>query len=136
MSPDGNYLYVADRDNDKLRKINIRTQSTVTLKIIPDLSKPSFISLTSDGFYALVCETSTPSIKQISIETGVVTELAGGNPAQGAMLGAVGSILQSPSGIALLQQVPSTPSKFQGLTSTIFTACNLVFKTGIVSSTN
>jgi DNA-binding beta-propeller fold protein YncE len=106
LSPDGIFLFLTDRDNDKLRRIDTRTRATATLKTTPGLTKPSFISLSSDGLYALVSEAGISSIKQIDIYTGFVTLLAGGNPAQGAVLDVVGSILKSPSGITLLPQEP------------------------------
>jgi DNA-binding beta-propeller fold protein YncE len=100
---DGYFLYVADRDNTKVRQIDIRTGLTITLRTGDGLSKPSFISLTSDGFYALVCDDSVSAIKQIDIETGIVTVLTAGNPAGGALQDSMGSILQ---GITLLPQEP------------------------------
>jgi DNA-binding beta-propeller fold protein YncE len=108
---DASYLYVADRNNNKLRRIDITTRSTVTLKTTPDLSRPSFISLTSDGLYALVSEASASSIKQVSLDSGLVTVLTG--VIDGAAL-ATSSILESLAGITLMPQEPRRVTQITG----------------------
>ena len=75
ITTDGNYLYVVDRGNNKIRKIEIATGVVVTL-VDSGISYPSGIA--TDGTYLYVADFHNQRIRKILIETGVVSTLAGG----------------------------------------------------------
>jgi DNA-binding beta-propeller fold protein YncE len=127
---DGCCLYVADRDNNKLRRIDVTSKLTVTLKTTPGLSKPSFISLTSDGLFALVSEAGASSIKHVNLDSGLVSVLIEGNSAGGAAQDATGSFFNSPAGITLLPQEPRRVIQITGSAIDYVYSLRIAFKDG------
>jgi len=85
IATDGTYLYVADTDNYKIRKVEIATSIVTTLAgsgatgsadgtgAAASFSQPQ--GITTDGTYLYVADSA--EIRKIEINTGVVTTLAG-----------------------------------------------------------
>jgi DNA-binding beta-propeller fold protein YncE len=102
VSPDGMFLFVADRDSNKLRRIHVQSRLTASFKSATSILKPSFISLSADGLFAFICEDASDHfIKKVAIDSGDVTILA-----RGASPGNADLNPQSFSGLTLLPQVP------------------------------
>lgn len=86
---DGTYLYIADRDNDRIRKMSIATGETTTLagsgtRALTDGTGASAsfdtpIHLTTDGVYLYVSDKNNKSIRRVEIATGVVTTIISNN---------------------------------------------------------
>lgn len=86
LTTDGTNLYVADKNNNRIRKVVIATGVTTTLAgngtnakvdgkgTAASLSQPRFI--TTDGAYLYVSDSSNDCIRKININTTVVTTLA------------------------------------------------------------
>jgi DNA-binding beta-propeller fold protein YncE len=114
ISPDGVYALVADYSNDMIRQINLSTGNVTTLAgtgssgstngigTNSQFSGPRGISISPDGVYALVADTSNNLVRQIIISTASVTTLAG-------VIGSVGSTngigtnsqFSAPSGVSI-----------------------------------
>lgn len=83
----GNYLYVADTNNNKIRKIEMATGMVATFAgsgteggadgtgTAASFHMPW--GITTDGVHLYVIQTQSPKIRKIAIATGVVTTLAG-----------------------------------------------------------
>lgn len=86
LTTDGTNLYVADKNNNRIRKVVIATGVTTTLAgngtnakvdgkgTSASISQPRFI--TTDGTYLYVSDSSNDCIRKININTTVVTTLA------------------------------------------------------------
>jgi hypothetical protein len=95
---DGTNLYVADKSNNRIRKVVIATGATTTLAgngtnakvdgtgTAASLSQPRFI--TTDGTYVYLVDTTNNCVRKIGITTGVVTTIVTDN-----------SLLSDPRGI-------------------------------------
>lgn len=88
ITSDGIYLYVADLNNHVIRKIDIATAKVITLAGLAGKSGSSDgkgsaarfnrpYGLTTDGTYLYVTDSNNHCIRQIEIESGSVTTLAG-----------------------------------------------------------
>ena len=91
ISPDGVYALVADRSQHLIRHIIISTASVTTLAGFAATSGgstngigtnarfngPTGVTISPDGFYALVADEANHLIRQIIISTATVTTLAG-----------------------------------------------------------
>ncbi|AQT60288.1 hypothetical protein B0D95_09415 [Cellvibrio sp. PSBB023] len=69
---DGTHLYVADTNNDKIRKIDLVTRAVTT---VAGINKPR--GITTDGSHLYVTGPSNHKISKIDMATGTVTTLAG-----------------------------------------------------------
>jgi hypothetical protein len=100
ISPDGLYVLVSDEKNHLIRKIVISTVEVTTfagvagsigaINGIGTDSKfyyPKGVSISSDGVFALVAESSNHLIRQIVLSTASVTTLAGAVGSNGATNG-------------------------------------------------
>ena len=88
ISPDANFALVADRNNDRVRRLNIAT-GTVTMlagstRGYADATgtsamffMPEAIAISPDGTFALVTDSGNFRVRRLEIATGVVTTLAG-----------------------------------------------------------
>lgn len=100
LTTDGTNLYVADKNNNRIRKVVIATGVTTTLAgngtnakvdgkgTAASLSQPRFI--TTDGSYIYLSDTTNNCIRKININTQVVTTMVCSN-----------SILSDPRGIVV-----------------------------------
>jgi DNA-binding beta-propeller fold protein YncE len=89
ITPDGTRALVADRDNNKIRSINLATRVVTTLSgsgtygYVDSVSNaarfasPLKIILTSDGAHVLVTDQDNHKIRKVSLSTGYATTLAG-----------------------------------------------------------
>lgn len=107
ITTDGTHLYVADFDNDAIRKIEIATAAVTWLAGSDKSSDGTGIAaifyspagITTDGTHLYVTDTNNHKIRKIEIATGVVTTLAGsGSPGSGDGTGAAARF-SSPEGI-------------------------------------
>ncbi|MGB9600287.1 MAG: hypothetical protein ACPL7I_07020, partial [Myxococcota bacterium] len=109
----GNYLYVADAGNHRIRRIDLTNNnfpvSTFAGSTQRDatgtgtnarFNRPTAITADSTGTYLYVCDTNNNKIKRIQISNANVTDFAGTGTA-GYKDGAATSVAQfnSPSGI-------------------------------------
>lgn len=79
ITTDGTFLYVTDKDSDRVRRINIATAEVTTL-VQPitwgdPLSEP--VGITTDGSYLYVCDSSNNAIDRVNISDGTVELFAG-----------------------------------------------------------
>lgn len=93
ISPDGDYLYVTDTGNNRVRKVRISDGQTSLVAgsgtegfadgtgAAAKFNKPFGITIDSDGEYLYVADTNNQSIRRIATTTGVVTTLAGSGTA-------------------------------------------------------
>jgi DNA-binding beta-propeller fold protein YncE len=106
ISPDGVYALVGDQYNHLIRHITISTASVTTLAgvagsigstngvgTIALFNRPTGVSISPDGVYALVADYGNHLIRHITISTASVTTLTGVNESFGSTNG-VGSIAQ------------------------------------------
>jgi sugar lactone lactonase YvrE len=86
----GNYLYIADTGNHKIRRIDLSNSSFPVTTFAGStqgdangtgtnakFNRPTAITADSDGKYLYVCDTNNNKIKKIEIATANVTTLAG-----------------------------------------------------------
>ncbi len=82
---DGTYLYVTDKANYTLRKIDLSTREVTTLAGVsgdPMCNNARFgnpIGITTDGVYLYVADTDCNYIKRVDPSTGEITVVAGGS---------------------------------------------------------
>jgi sugar lactone lactonase YvrE len=100
LTTDGTNLYVADKNNNRIRKVVIATGATTTLAgngtnakvdgkgTSASLSRPRFI--TTDGTYIYLSDTTNNCMRKINLNTQVVTTIVCNN-----------SILSDPRGIVV-----------------------------------
>ena len=118
ITSDGSYLYIADTQNHKIRRIDPATGSVTTpfgpasgstvsgdADGVGNAARFNFISgITSDGTNLYVADSANHKIRQIVIATGVVTTLAGPAPGSTASGDADGTgnaaRFNQPAGIA------------------------------------
>jgi hypothetical protein len=115
ISPDGMYALVADSSNHLIRQIVISTASVTTLAglagspgstngvgTIALFKNPVGVSISPDGMYALVADSSNHLIRQIVISTASVTTLAGvaGTPGSTNGVGTIARFNQ-PVGVSI-----------------------------------
>jgi hypothetical protein len=111
VTTDGFSIFITDRNNNTIRKMNIATGNVTTIAGSPGAtgsvdgtgSAARFNSptgITTDGTNLYVCDTLNHTIRQIVIATGQVTTIAGLAGQSGAING-VGSMARfnSPTGI-------------------------------------
>ncbi|HLD21268.1 MAG TPA: hypothetical protein VJB65_00035 [Patescibacteria group bacterium] len=70
-----NTLYFLDTDNNALKKVSVNGGTVTT--ITSALNKPKKMDITTDGKIAYIANSGTYQIKQVNLQTGVVTTLAG-----------------------------------------------------------
>lgn len=73
LTTDGTYVYVSDRLNDKIKKINIATGAVTT---VLSVTYPN--GITTDGTYLYVAESNANIVSKINLSTLVKTTVAGG----------------------------------------------------------
>lgn len=93
---DGAHLYVADTNNNKIRKIDIVTGTVTT---VAGIREPN--GITTDGSYLYVTEFSNHKISKINIATGVVTRFAGGDSSGRADGVGIAAGFNYPAGISI-----------------------------------
>jgi sugar lactone lactonase YvrE len=118
ISPDGSFLYVADKENHKIRKINLTTNAVSTFAgtgtaggtdapgQFAKFRRPSGICITPDGNNLYIADGDNHLIRKISLSTGdsLVSTFAGaGFAAGGGWTDAVGTAAKffNPKGIAI-----------------------------------
>ena len=86
ITTDGYYLYVADRSNNKIRKVDLANGATTTLT--SSVSTPR--GITTDGVYVYVTNDGDNTLKKYKISDGSATTLS--------------SSLSTPRGMAIYNQ--------------------------------
>ncbi len=114
IAADGYTLYVSDKDNHTIRKINISTGAVTTIAGYPGKAgvddgtgeNARFYSpedLATDGNHLYVTDTLNNVIRKIDISTGHVVTLCGKRGQYGSNDGAVGSALfRAPAAITIM----------------------------------
>lgn len=117
MTVSGNNLYVTDKNNHTIRKIDLNTKSVTTIAGYPGrrgfndgtgvdarFSYPEGVA--ADGVYLYVADTLNEVIRKIGIDSGVVVTLAGRRGQAGYIDGAgADAMFQMPSGITVMGSV-------------------------------
>ncbi len=113
----GDTLYVADKSNHTIRKIDIPTQSVTTIAGYPGRpgvndgvgSNARFYypeGIATDGVYIYVCDAGSHVIRKVEINSGTVTTLAGKRGQSGYKDGTgVNALFKAPAGITILGSV-------------------------------
>lgn len=90
ITTDGTFLYVADYDNNRIRKVTIATGATTTLAgngifamtdgtgTAASIQGPNY--LTTDGIFVYLTDHNNNAIRKIEINTGIVTTIVSSNP--------------------------------------------------------
>jgi DNA-binding beta-propeller fold protein YncE len=82
ISPDGTFAVVADRRNNRVRRVSIATGEVTTLASSVSFSEPMDVAISPDGKFVLVTERgNSRRIRCIMISGGIVTTLAGSGAA-------------------------------------------------------
>lgn len=100
LTTDGLNLYVADKDGNTIRKIEIASRQVTTL--VPStagLNEP--VGITSDGISVFVCDSNNDAIRKVDIQTGTVSLLAGGTAGAQDGVGAAAQF-REPYGITVV----------------------------------
>ena len=95
VTTDGTNLYVAENNNNGVRKIVIATGEVTTL-VEDGMNEP--VGITTDGSYAYVCDSGNNAIRKINLSDGAMTLLAGGTSGANDGTGAAAQF-QEPYGI-------------------------------------
>ena len=89
ISPDGSALFVADHDNQKIRRVEVATGAVTTLAgsgedgdadgvgVAARFCYPRGIAISPDGSALFVADSSNHKIRRVEVATGAVTTLAG-----------------------------------------------------------
>jgi len=93
---DGTHLYVADSNNNKIRKIDLVTGTVTT---VAGIKEPD--GITTDGSYLYVTEFRNHKISKIDMATGIVTALAGGDSSGSADGTGITASFNYPAGITI-----------------------------------
>ncbi len=111
MTTDGTNLYVADRINHRIRKIDIATSAVTTLAgngsagFMDGVGTGAQVSfpagVTTDGTYVYVADTSNNRIRRIDIATQTVTTIAGDGTGASVDGTGTGAQFSQPAGIAM-----------------------------------
>ncbi len=113
----GDTLYIADKSNHTIRKIDISTKSVTTIAGYPGRagvsdgvgSNARFYfpeGIATDGVYLYVCDAGNHVIRKVEINSGTVTTLAGKRGQSGYKDGTgVNALFKAPSGITILDSV-------------------------------
>ncbi len=110
----GNTIYVADKSNHAIRKIDVSTKSVTTIAGYP--GKPGVNDgvgsnarfyypegLATDGVHLYVCDAGSHVIRKVEINSGTVTTLAGKRGQSGFKDGTgVNALFKAPAGITIL----------------------------------
>lgn len=114
ITTDGTSLYVADRSNHTIRKVDIATGVVTTLAGTPGVagstngtgSATSFnlpTGITTDGTHLYVSEQGTHTIRKIVIATGATTTLAGTSGTWGSADGTgAAAVFNQPAGMTMI----------------------------------
>ncbi|MCX6117379.1 MAG: hypothetical protein NT027_07555 [Proteobacteria bacterium] len=110
----GNFLYVADGDNNVIRKVDLTTYQVSTFAGAADGSSgstdnadPTVVrfyapyGITTDGTYLYVADTSNNRIRKVTIATGETTTLAGSGANGSADLIGIAATFRSPRAITI-----------------------------------
>jgi DNA-binding beta-propeller fold protein YncE len=103
ITPDVTTLYVADFNNNKIRKIVIATGAVTTMVTSAAFSNPASIICDGTGTNLYLTDFSANMIRKIVISSGIVSTLAGSTTAYGSADGTGNAAsFYNPNGITLL----------------------------------
>jgi DNA-binding beta-propeller fold protein YncE len=103
VTPDGTTLYVADFNNNSIRKIVIATKAVTTMATSAGFSNPAGIICDGTGTNLYLTDFNANMIRMIVISSGAVSTLAGSTTYYGSADGTGNAAsFHSPNGITLL----------------------------------
>jgi DNA-binding beta-propeller fold protein YncE len=105
LSFDGTFAMVADKNNNRIRRVTIATGTVTTVSdgmsgAAVTFNNPSGLSVSRDGTYILVVESGNHRLLKVAIATGTITVVAGGSQGFKDATGTA-ALFDAPTGVSL-----------------------------------
>lgn len=112
ISSDDAFALIADYNNHRVRRIEIKTGQVTTLagsysgfadgaRSMAQFNHPRGIAVSSDGLFALVADQDNQRVRRVEIATGLVTTLAGSGSRGFADGAGLTALFAEPTGVAI-----------------------------------